>query len=460
MFGVPFRMTVVFVMLLIFSACEKSPHSDGSVSGKSMDSRDIVSTKKLAVISDNYLKDKELQQQMHPTLVVSNNGNGYAYIEPVDGMFRVISNGKKGKLYKSVGDITMSADGSRVAYSAAANETFRKIVVNDLEGPAFMEIGMPEFTPDGKHFVYTITQKDETFIAFDHKVFYDYKIAQGPLVAGDSQQLVFSTKPGKDGAQQLVISDYTLNNKQVFESCGETFAASDDLSRLAVVCKEGDSRAVKVIDVKQRKVVASLKRHSGGRISRLTFSTDNRSVAYTFIVNDEERYLVYDGKEVRILAGDEFMSLPIVFAEGNGVGVITGMAIRMGLLNAFADKPHNERNFGYISDFIGSKDGRHHAYLGIELGGETLQRLVVDGNEGRKFDKIVSPLFSPDGRSVAFRARQDGKRFMAVSDLKGNIVKQHQSYDMVFQPVFSADGKSVGYGALVGNELWWKVEKL
>lgn len=451
----------VFILTLLMSAgCSNSAQSPEIASKTMAVKTDLQPTKKLAVISENYLGNKEHQGQLHPTVVVSKNGSGYAYIEPVGDLYRVVSNGKSGKLYKQVGDITVSPDGSKVAYSATENLNFRKIVVNGVEGPTFMEIGMPEFTSDSLNLVYTITKNEETFIVIDHKVRYDFQIAQGPLVTSDPKQLVFSTKPNKDGKQLFVISDLQMQKKQVFDSCGETFAANNDMSQVAVVCREGNIRTVKVIDLKGRSVIKTGKNHTGGRISRLTFAPDNGSLAYTYIIDENNRYLVYNGNEVKIPAGDEFLSQLIVFAEPNGVGVIVGMAVRAGLFNAFASKPKHERNFGFISDYIASKDGRHHAYLAIETGGETLQRLVVDGNEGQKFEKIVSPLFSPDGRLIAYRARQDGKRFLVISDLNGKVVNKHKNYDMVFQPVFSMDGKSVAYAVLDGNELWWKVEKL
>ena len=455
-----FGLAILISALLLFTGCSKTNHSPESASDKVSVTTEPQQSKKLGVISENYFNNKELQSQLHPVVVVSKNGKGYAYIEPVGDLFRVVANGRSGKLYKQVGDITINPDGSKVAYSASENDDFRKVVENNLEGPTFMDIGMPEFTPDGKHLVYTITQKEETYVVVDHKVHYQYPMAQGPLVTSDSRQIVFSTKPAQDGTQQFIISDLTLQNRQVFNSCGETFAASEDTSQIAVVCREGDERMVKIIDSKSRSVISTGKKHVGGKIARLAFAPDKGSVAYTFLVDDNNRYLVYNGKEVKLPVGDEFMSYPIVFAKGEGVGIIAGMAVRFGFLNAFADKIKYEKSYGYISDFIASRDGRHHAYLAIQVGGEDLQRLVVDGNEGPKFDRIVSPQFSPDGRLVAYRARQDGTRFLVISDLMGNVVSKHKNYDMVFQPVFSADGKSIGYGVLEGNELWWRVEKL
>lgn len=49
---------------------------------------------------------------------------------------------------------------------------------------------------------------------------------------------------------------------------------------------------------------------------------------------------------------------------------------------------------------------------------------------------------------------------MIVADENGKTISQHPSYEQVFQPVFTADGKSVAYGVKDGNKLIWKVEKL
>ena len=49
---------------------------------------------------------------------------------------------------------------------------------------------------------------------------------------------------------------------------------------------------------------------------------------------------------------------------------------------------------------------------------------------------------------------------MAVADAEtGKVIKEGRVGDEIWPPVWSADGKAAGYGARIGRELWWKVEK-
>jgi Tol biopolymer transport system component len=84
----------------------------------------------------------------------------------------------------------------------------------------------------------------------------------------------------------------------------------------------------------------------------------------------------------------------------------------------------------------------------------------VNGKEGPAFERVVTPVFSPDDKRLVYRARKDGKRFVVVADTGGKTIKQHPAYEQVFQTVFTADGKSIAYGVKDGKKLIWKVEKI
>ena len=86
--------------------------------------------------------------------------------------------------------------------------------------------------------------------------------------------------------------------------------------------------------------------------------------------------------------------------------------------------------------------------------------MVANGQAGPAFDRAVAPRFSPDGRFLVYRARQDGKRFVVVADATGKTIRQHPAYEQVFPVQFTADGKSVAYGVKDGLRLRWIVEPL
>jgi hypothetical protein len=56
---------------------------------------------------------------------------------------------------------------------------------------------------------------------------------------------------------------------------------------------------------------------------------------------------------------------------------------------------------------------------------------------------------------------EKARRFIVIADAgTGKVIKEGPIGDEIWPPVWSADSKAVGYGAKIGRELWWKVEKL
>ncbi|HYL11749.1 MAG TPA: hypothetical protein VEV41_01865 [Terriglobales bacterium] len=74
--------------------------------------------------------------------------------------------------------------------------------------------------------------------------------------------------------------------------------------------------------------------------------------------------------------------------------------------------------------------------------------MVVDGKAGAKYDAIGegAPIFSPDGKRVAYAAQKGAKLFVVVDGKAG------AEYDTIGGGtlVFSPDGKRVAYGARKG----------
>jgi hypothetical protein len=60
-------------------------------------------------------------------------------------------------------------------------------------------------------------------------------------------------------------------------------------------------------------------------------------------------------------------------------------------------------------------------------------------------------IFSPDGSKVAYVAEHADKQFVVVNDEEG------PKFDSVDEPVFSPDSKRLAYGAQEGRRFWWKV---
>lgn len=75
---------------------------------------------------------------------------------------------------------------------------------------------------------------------------------------------------------------------------------------------------------------------------------------------------------------------------------------------------------------------------------------------------LVNQVFvSPRAWAVG-TLRDDGgsQTLIVIADAEtGKVIKEGRVGDEIWQPVWSADSKTAAYGARLGRELWWKVEK-
>ena len=77
--------------------------------------------------------------------------------------------------------------------------------------------------------------------------------------------------------------------------------------------------------------------------------------------------------------------------------------------------------------------------------------MVVDGKAHPEYDEVGTPVFSPDGQHLAYPARRNASWFIVVDE------KEHGPHDAVGPPTFTPDSARVLHGARTGRELWWKV---
>jgi hypothetical protein len=77
--------------------------------------------------------------------------------------------------------------------------------------------------------------------------------------------------------------------------------------------------------------------------------------------------------------------------------------------------------------------------------------VMTGAKKGDVFERVGEPVYSPDGKRLAYPARAGGKWHIVVDKAKS------APFDAVAPPIFSADGKQVSFGARLGRELWWKV---
>lgn len=393
-------------------------------------------------------------------LQIAKNGRGAAYILGDGEGYRVGHNGKVGKTYTIIGEVILSPDGGRVAYGAQKPNTWC-LVVDGREVTDVAELGTPVFSPDGAHLAFTARIGDQWHLFVDavSRVKSPEQISRYAFNA-DGTRIAYVEGGNDPGKQRLTVSDLAFKKQTHRELCGELMTVNDAHTRLAAVCTGSGKRRVAEMSFAQPDAVKEGPLYDA--ISNVSLSKDGTSVAY-LAQKGAERLIILNGKEERFRGGA--MVGPFVFRpDGKGVTFLTERGDRLVLYQAFHQADIEEKGYPEVGDIAYSADSRHYAYCAkVASKGQRDKSILVvlDGKEGPRFDMVVSPVFSPDGRFLVYRVRDNGKRFVVVADgSTGKVIQRHPSHEQVFQPVFTPDGKSVAYGVKDGNKLVWEVVKL
>jgi len=103
-----------------------------------------------------------------------------------------------------------------------------------------------------------------------------------------------------------------------------------------------------------------------------------------------------------------------------------------------------------VSKIVFSSNGASIAYAAREGEGGFIVTVDRDGNvdEGAPYDWADSPVFSSDSKKLAYLVRGIVTSFIVVDGIEG------ASYDNIGRPVFSPDSQTVSYAAFRGGELY------
>lgn len=461
---------ICIVFFLSVAGCSREPQkaevSSPSGVGKEQQRPDVLSSPSSSeVVAQTTLlaslepqntqdsRDASTGDTSNVRVYFNENGRGVAYATKTGDTFRVVHNGKTGGPLQSIDALVLSPDGKRVASSAMANGKWR-MFIDCAEGVQSDEVSAPAFSPDSRHIAYAARIGDKWHIIVDNHMDSSARAhISTPFFSADSRKIIYSEKVKNQSAFRLVISDPAHKRLFVKESCGNDIVISRDKTRIAAIAE---------INKKQRVVRLSFDRpdlHKEGAsfdtVSNVVFGSDGASVAYVG-VRGEKRYLVVNDRE-DLLPDGNMPWPPVVRPDHKGAGILISSARGFFLYQAFSQNAATEKTYEEASGLVFSNDGGSYAFT-ARTGNNWF--IVVNGKEGPAFDRVVSPVFSPDCRKLVYRARKDGRRFVVVADKNGKTIRQHSAYEQVFQPVFTSDGKSVAYGVKDGQKLIWKVEKL
>ena len=410
--------------------------------------------KPLKVIPE-HSTDPELQNRPDSLeAIFSESGRSVAYVANNGNKFCVVHNKNRGKEYAAVGGIVFSSDGRRVAYPALEAGKWH-MVVDGKEGSGYDTVLSPLFSPDGQHVAYQAKSEEKWYIVVDNTPSSGTAASYtAPEFSSDSSLIAYVETAATNSEMRLIVSDLKFATQTVTWSIGDQlFTTNKDKTRIAAV--QVVDNKFRVIDFYFAQPGVVRKGQLYDVIEQLTLSDDGVSMSYCAL-KGRTRLMIFD-KRSELLPEGRAPELPVIRPDKKGVGILLGLNNRISLHHSFIKNQEKGKMYEEAASLTYSKSGN---YVYTARNGKEWF-IVVNGMEGPAFDRVIAPLFTPDGKYVVYRARKEGKRFAVVADAaSGKTVRQHPSYEQVSDVLFSTDGKSVEYGVKDGNRLLWKIEAL
>jgi Tol biopolymer transport system component len=311
----------------------------------------------------------------------SPDGKKLAFIGGKGGKVYVVRDGAQSEPYSAADELLWSPDGKSLAY-AAGRENDYFVVLDGSKGEPFDEVYDLTFLPDGKTLAY-VAKEGGMYVVIGGVKSPEYKFAQCLVFSGDG------TKIGYVGGSKAA-------NVLVGPIPGREMTSSENYMS-----------------------VEELKLSSDGKV--WAFSAKLSQTPGMMVVTSREhqknvRFIVDGKEETRTVAsrGEE---------RGPGYEAIDSIAL--------------------------NRDGSLLAYVGLK---GSRRHLVVGNSPVQKFSVIDRMSFGPDDKTLAYRAGQYGKQFVVAGQARS------EEFDQILSgPVWSPDGKKVAFTAQNGSEIWSRV---
>ncbi len=368
--------------------------------------------------------------------VFSPDAKRVAYAAVVGGQSIVVVDGKPGAPSTFADSPVFSDDGAHVAYRAG-NRTGRRaekwwIVVDDETGKSHSWVGPPSITDDGSAVAYWAAN--------------GVTLARGTgIYTGGDYFVVFGRKRGKRfSGEGDVLTPPTIS------PCGK---------RVGYVAVKSRGAWQVVVDRKASK--------SFPMVGGPGFSRDGKRWAFPAMLGNGWALVNHRGK-----VGPRYDSVGTP-SFGRASRVAHG-ACESGSWFAVVGGKRRSGDYAFVGGFVFDAAGDRLAYranVGGTRGGPALPPgmppealpmipgmgpgveggrwwIVVDDERvGDGHDEVGDPVFGPDGRRVAYRAR-DGEAWRVWCGGRSS-----DAYDHVSAPVFIDDGQALAFGARRGAEL-------
>lgn len=492
-------MFILFLLVLSLS-CENSTKPRKAVprgTSKTDDKRPDnavknINTKsiKLATIPDSYEKWDHISFRSDGLQVL---------YKAIDGAkeFVVVSSEKgeiRGPRFESISSIIMDSEGARFAYTGKKNSKIYFVVDNQIiTTPDDHEVLPAAVSQDGHVACENVDKvSNEWFISvWDGKreIFRSPGYPdtfRRPFFSPDGRRLLFEL--GDEQGRFVFFADVTaktiVNKDALCAGCvagnivfsadsGRVIYDVNDKGRYFLVLYDFTTRKRKEIALPYPAATNFFLAPDGSRFAYTATKTGGYFLVSSAWENPNKRNEKgpYEGVVPPVFSRESDIFAYLVMKDGRWMNVVGAQESNVfydGLAGAPVFSTDHERKIAYpaMKAEVPATPGMRTK----ELKGTWF--MVVSPVDkpssvktGPEYDMVVSPVFSPDGSMIAYRARKGpmerAERFIVIADADtGKVIKEGPVGDEIWPPIWSEDGKAVGYGARIGRELWWKVEKL
>ncbi len=409
------------------------------------------------------------------------DGRQVAYRVMAAGGQYVCVNTTKQQQYPVVVEGLKWSNSGKLAYRVA-NGASSFAVIGGQAGPAFQSVGIPSFSPDGNKVAYECNRgaggrNDATAWSMfvNGQKGADYAACGPAFWSGDGATVGHTVRIGKAGTATRpfhTVDALVLGGKMLgeFEHVSNPFFAPKG-ARWAyrtntpptwtmVVDGKAQESAVDIGDAIWSPDGKSLAYRAGGRgkyvvvidgkkspeyaqVDDPVWSPDGKTCAYV-VKTPEGEYIQYGDRKTDVFS----RVYPPAFSS-DGAHMAYGARGENGKYMVVVDDKRGPSEFEAIGPIQFSADGAHVAFAGQWNFRWTC---VIDTGRSSPNDIMQTPVWSPDGKKVAYAAQNQGKWVVEVNYRRG------EDYEEVLTPpVFSSDSKKCAYGVRKGADLVWRV---
>lgn len=344
---------------------------------------------------------------------------------------------KAGEAFWMVGN----AGPDHFAYGAKRGKKWL-MVADGKEGPEFVEVDAPRFSPDGQHFAYrAVSQRAETagglFIRWkmvvDGKEGPEFEELSLPVFSPDGQHLAYRGKrtPGTEAREVLILDGKEMGEYEYTSQVKlETMTREFDQDGQAVFSPDGHHWAYRARRKKNKEMMLFDGKESAEfeEVTNPVFSPNNHHFAYRAKLKKNQEVILFDEKET---IGFDTVTKPVFSPDSRHFAYFAKRDKKwhMVLDGEERSDPEIEKwrsNLGHevasSSGPIFSPDSQHVAYLSLNWHAgfrpwEVSQIRDSKPSGSHRFENcrersgwLESPVFSPDGEKLAYVLRQSGSQ--------------------------------------------------